>query len=118
MQDITWVGVVGVLLLLSTLLNLYNSSKQARKNADEPLKEVKQKVEDNKEKIDKLEYRLERAEDDINNAHTKIRENKEHSNKALKAQSNALLAILLWIKDPQHDDSRQIDEAIKEIRSL
>lgn len=115
MQDITWVGVVGVLLLASTLLSIYNSAKAARKNADEPLREIRTSVNDMKNSVSKLEFRMERAEKDLNHAHEKIRENEATANNISKAQNKALLAILLWIKDPQSADKHQIDEAIKEI---
>ena len=115
MQDVTWVGVVGILLLLSQLLNIYNSSKTARKNAEEPLKELRKEVNQNKTDLGRLVFRMEKAEADINHAHDKIRENEESTGKIAKAQSKALLAILLWIKDPQHEDMKRIDDAIREI---
>ena len=44
-----------------------------------------------------------------------FRENENAFAETTKAQNKALLAILLWIKDPNHGDTKQIDEAIKGI---
>lgn len=62
-----------------------------------------------------MEYNMSRLKEDVDHAHTKIRANEATAASIAKAQNKALLAILLWIKDPQHGDIHQIDEAIKDI---
>jgi hypothetical protein len=112
MENLTWVGIVAVLLFLSQLLNIYNSSKTAKRNADEPLREVKEISIENKNEIVALKYRLEKDEEDINHAHEKIRENQ----KITKSQNKALLAILLALQNPERTDMQKIlDDAIKAI---
>lgn len=115
MTEITWVAVVGVLLLISQLLSIYNSSKTAHKNAVEPLSRINESLAKITQKIQLMEFKMENMEHDIDRAHDKIRKNETAFIQSSKAQNKALLAILLWIKDPEHGDTKQIDEAIKEI---
>lgn len=115
MNEITWAAVVGSLLLLSQLLSIYNSSKTARKNANEPLDKTNEHLSKLSEKVQVMEFKLTNMEHDLDRAHNKIRENENTFSETSKAQNKALLAILLWIKDPQHGDTKQIDEAIKGI---
>jgi hypothetical protein len=60
-------------------------------------------------------FKMETMAHDLDSAHDKIRKNESAFVETTKAQNKALLAILLWIKDPEHGDTKQIDEAIKEI---
>lgn len=115
MQDVTWVGVVGVLLLLSQILSIYNSSKTAQKNASEPLRSVDARLKDVEEHVIKLDFAMNELKRDVDHAHQKIRENEKNYLETSKNQNKALLAILLWIKDQEDGDTKQIDEAIKGI---
>lgn len=115
MTEITWATVVGCILLLSQILNIYNSSKAARKNANEPIAKVEKSLQELSGKVQKMEFKMETMAHDLDHAHDKIRRNESALAETTKAQNKALLAILLWIKDPEHGDAKQIDEAIKEI---
>lgn len=115
MTEITWAAVIGCILLLSQILNIYNSSKTARKNANEPIEKVKDSIHDLNDKVQLMEFKMENMAHDLDRAHDKIRENESTFIETTKAQNKALLAILLWIKDPNHGDAKQIDEAIKGI---
>ena len=115
MDNVTWLGVVGMLLLLSQILSIYNSSKMAQKNAGEPLRAVENRVKELEGHLMKTDYTITELKRDVDHAHEKIRENERNYMQTSKAQNKALLAILLWIKDPDHEDIHQIDEAIKEI---
>ena len=115
MTEITWATVVGVLLLVSQILNLINSTAAAKKNANAPLDTIRKDVAKNREDIGELKHTLTGALKDIDHAHDKIRKNENAFIETTKAQNKALLAILLWIKDPEHGDAKQIDEAIKGI---
>lgn len=115
MTEITWAAVIGCILLLSQILNIYNSSKTARKNASEPLEKVKENLHELNDKFQLMEFKMENMAHDLDRAHDKIRENENAFAETTKAQNKALLAILLWIKDPNHGDTKQIDEAIKGI---
>ena len=115
MTEVTWAAVVGVLLLLSQILNIYNSSKAAQKNAGEPIRSLEKKVADLESHLMKTDFTISSLKDDVDHAHQKIRENEKNYIETSKAQNKALLAILLWIKDPEHGDTKQIDDAIKGI---
>lgn len=115
MNEITWAAAVGILLLLSQLLSIYNSSKVAQKNAQEPVNKLRDTMSTLGERVQIVEFRISNMERDINRAHDKIRANEASFNETSKAQNKALLAILLWIKDPEHGDAKQIDDAIKGI---
>ena len=118
MDNITWIGVVGVLLLAMQCLNLYNSAHTASKNAHEPFDRLEKRIGEIEGNLKVMGFDMERIKTDINHAHDKIRKNEESMNKITKAQNKALLAMLLWIKEPQHNDSKRIDDAINEISNL
>ena len=115
MTDITWTAVIGCILLLSQILNIYNSSKTARKNANEPIAKVEESIQELNDKVQRMGFKMETMAHDLDRAHDKIRKNESAFVETTKAQNKALLAILLWIKDPEHGDAKQIDEAIKGI---
>ena len=115
MNELTWVGVVGVLLLVSQILNLYNSSKTAQRNANEPLRSVDTRLKEVEEHVIKMDFVMNQLKIDVDHAHQKIRENEKNYLETSKNQNKALLAILLWIKDQESGDTKQIDDAIKGI---
>jgi predicted nucleic acid-binding Zn-ribbon protein len=117
MNDITWVAVVGVLLLISQLLNLFNSANTAKKNANAPLDTVKEDVKQNRTDIVKLQAEMTTAKKDIDHAHAKIRETETKLEQTTKAQNKAFMALLFWAKSGGQDSSR-IDDAINEISEL
>lgn len=117
MTEITWATVVGVLLLVSQLLNLFNSMANAKKNANAPLDAIRKDVSKNREDIGELRHTLTGALKDIDHAHAKIRETESKLEKTTKAQSKAFLALLLWAKSNGQDSSK-IDDAINEISEL
>lgn len=117
MTEITWVAVVGVLLLASQILNLINSTATVKKNANAPLEAVKTDVQRNKEDIGEMKHVLLDVRKDIDHAHAKIRETETKLEKTTKAQSKAFLALLLWAKSGGEDSSK-IDDAINEISEL
>ena len=117
MQDITWVGVVGILLLIAQLINLFNSTATAKKNINAPLDIVRADVAANKEDIGAMKHEIKDLKRDVDHAHAKIRETEDKLAKVTKAQSKAFLALLLWAKSGGEDSSR-IDDAISEISEL
>lgn len=117
MTDVTWVGVVGVLLLVAQLVNLFNSTTTARKNITAPLDNVRADVAKNKEDIGAMKHEIKDIKKDVDHAHAKIRETDSKLEKATKAQSKAFLALLLWAKSGGEDSSK-IDDAINEISEL
>lgn len=117
MENITWVGVVAVLLLISQLINLFNSTATAKKNASAPLDAVRADVTKNKEDIVEMKHVLIDIKRDVDHAHEKIRETESKLEKTTKAQSKAFLALLLWAKSGGQDSSK-IDDAINEISEL
>ena len=117
MTEITWVTVVGVLLLVSQILNLINSTATAKKNANAPLDAIRKDVAKNREDISEMRHTLTGALKDIDHAHAKIRETESKLEKTTKAQSKAFLALLLWAKSGGTDASK-IDDAIDEISEL
>ena len=74
MTEITWVAVVGVLLLASQILNLINSTATVKKNANAPLEAIRADVLRNKEDIGEMKHALLDVRKDIDHAHAKIRE--------------------------------------------
>ena len=110
MTEITWVAVVGVLLLASQILNLINSTATVKKNANAPLEAVKADVQRNKEDIGEMKHALLDVRKDIRETESKLE-------KTTKAQSKAFLALLLWAKSGGQDSSK-IDDAINEISDL
>lgn len=118
MDNLTWVGVLAVMMVVMQLLSLYNSFHTASKNAHEPLAKVENRVIDIEKSLGVMEHTMERLKEDVDHAHEKIRANEARTDKVAKAQNGALLAILFWIKDPQHEDQRKIDDAIDEITKL
>lgn len=117
MTEITWVAVVGVLLLASQILNLINSTATVKKNANAPLEAVKADVQRNKEDIAEMKHDIVDIKRDVNHAHEKIRETETKLEKTTKAQNKAFMALLLWAKSGGQDSSK-IDDAINEISEL
>jgi peptidoglycan hydrolase CwlO-like protein len=115
MNDVTTTEVLAVLILLGQLLSIYNSAKAAKKNASEPMTTLENRVKEIEKSNMKRDYQMTELKRDIDNAHNKIREAEESFSASTKSQNKALLAILLWIKDPEHSEAKQIDDAIKEI---
>jgi predicted nucleic acid-binding Zn-ribbon protein len=118
MTEITWVAVVGVLLLVSQILNLINSTATVKKNANAPLEAVRADVMKNKEEIGEIKHALSDVKKDIDHAFDKIRENKEESERTAKAQNAALVQILLLLKEPTNKNDVKIDETIKQLTSI
>lgn len=118
MQDITWVAVVGVLLLVGQVVSIYNSISTAKKNAGEPLNIVKTAVTEQGRRITEIEHEVTDMKKDINHAFDKIRENKEESERTAKAQNAALVQILLLLKEPTKKNDKAIDDTIKELTSI
>lgn len=118
MQDITWVAVVGVLLLIGQVVSIYNSISTARKNAGEPLQNVKSAVTEQGRRIAVIERDMTDVKKDLNHAFDKIRENKEESERTAKAQNAALVQILLLLKEPNKKNDKAIDDTIKELTSI
>lgn len=118
MQDITWVAVVGVLLLVGQVVSIYNSISTAKKNAGEPLNIVKTAVTEQGRRITEIEHEVTDMKKDINHAFDKIRENKEESERTAKAQNAALVQILLLLKEPNKKNDKAIDDTIKELTSI
>jgi predicted nucleic acid-binding Zn-ribbon protein len=117
MQDITWVGVVGVLLLVAQLVNLFNSTAIAKKNINAPLDIIRADVATNKEDIGAMKHEIKDLKRDVDHAHAKIRETEDKLARTTKAQNKAFMALLFWAKSGGEDASK-IDEAINEISEL
>jgi hypothetical protein len=118
MQDITWLSVVGVLLLVGQVVSIYNSIITAKKNSSEPLNIVRTAVTDQGRRIAEIEHEVTDMKKDINHAFDKIRENKEESERTAKAQNAALVQILLLLKEPTNKNDVKIDETIKQLTSI
>lgn len=118
MDNASWVGFVAIVMVAMQLLSLYNTWHTASKNAHEPMEKLEKRIGDIEKDVTIMEHNMERLKEDVDHAHQKIRTNEERTEKVAKAQSNALLAILLWIKDPDHEDRHRIDDAIKAITEL
>lgn len=117
MTEITWVAVVGVLLLVSQILNLINSTATVKKNATAPLEAVKADVQRNKENIAEMKHEMADVKRDVDHAHEKIRETESKLERTTKAQNKAFMALLFWAKSGGQDSSK-IDDAINEISEL
>ena len=115
MDNASWAGAVAFLLVVMQGLSLYNTAHTAKKNHDEPMDRLTKRVDEVEKHLTKMDLQQNELKRDIDHAHDKIRENEATASKVAKAQNKALLAILLWIKDPEHGDMHQIDEAIKDI---
>jgi hypothetical protein len=118
MQDITWVAVVGVLLLVGQVVSIYNSISTAKKNAGEPLNIVKTAVTEQGRRITEIEHEMTDVKKDLNHAFDKIRENREDAERTAKAQNAALVQILLLLKEPTNKNDAKIDETIKQLTSI
>lgn len=118
MQNITWVAVVGVLLLVGQVVSIYNSISTAKKNAGEPLNIVKTAVTEQGRRITEIEHEMTDVKKDLNHAFDKIRENREDAERTAKAQNAALVQILLLLKEPTNKNDAKIDETIKQLTSI
>ena len=118
MQDITWLSVVGVLLLVGQVVSIYNSISTAKKNAGEPLNIVKTAVTEQGRRITEIEHEMTDVKKDLNHAFDKIRENREDAERTAKAQNAALVQILLLLKEPNKKNDKAIDDTIKELTSI
>lgn len=118
MQDITWVAVVGVLLLVGQVVSIYNSINTAKKNAGEPLQIVRTAVSEQGRRITEIEHEMTDVKKDLDHAFDKIRENREDAERTAKAQNAALVQILLLLKEPTNKNDAKIDETIKQLTSI
>jgi peptidoglycan hydrolase CwlO-like protein len=109
MENVSWVGVVAVMLLAMQLLSLYNSAHTASRNAHEPLNKIDERLKVLEEDVMKMNFRMDEMKRDVDNAQEKIRENEKNT----EAQNKALLAILMWIRQTNQGDMKQIDDAIR-----
>lgn len=110
MENLTLSAVAAVCATILLILNIYNSSKTARRNADEPLNKLDARVAELEKHIIKVDLAMNELHRDVDKAHDKIRETEENT----KKQNQALLAILIWIKsNSESNDMKQIDDAIK-----
>ena len=117
MNDITWVAVVGVLLLVGQIISLYNAFTTARKNAAEPLQQVKVLVTAHGKELTEMRHDMLDMQKDIDRAFDKIRENKDEAERTAKAQNAALIQILLILKEPNNRNDKEIDKTIKDLSS-
>ena len=117
-DEMTLVSVIGVLLLVGQLTQLYNTLVTARKNANEPLKIVKEEISNQGKRISEIEHEVTDMKKDIDHAFDRIRENKEDAERTAKAQNAALIQILLLLKEPDKRNDQKIDETIKQLSSI
>jgi septal ring factor EnvC (AmiA/AmiB activator) len=117
MNEVTWAAVVGVFLVITQVINMYNSFKTASKNAKEPMETLRQTVNQNSKDISEMKHTIFDIKKDVDHAHAKIRETDTKLERSTKAQSKALLALLFWAKSGGTDSSK-IDDAIDEISEL
>lgn len=117
-DEMTLVSVIGVLLLIGQMVSLYNSMVTARKNANEPLKIVKEEMSVQGKRISEIEHEVTDMKKDINHAFDKIRENKEEQEKTARVQNAALIQILLLLKEPDKRNDKDIDDTIKQLSSI
>lgn len=117
-DQITFVTLIGVLLLIGQMASLYNSIVTAKKNASEPLNDIKRAVSAHTEEIKEIKRDMTDVKRDLNNAYDKIRENKEETERTAKAQNAALVQILLLLKEPNNRNDQKIDETIKQLTSI
>lgn len=118
MTEITWVAVVGVLLLVGQIISLYNGFSTARKNAGEPLQQIRMTVTSQGAEITDIKHEINDMQKDINHAFDKIRENREDADRTAKAQNEALIQILLLLKEPNNRNDQKIDDTIKALSSI
>lgn len=118
MTDITWVAVVGVLLLVGQVISLYNGMSTALKNANAPMEEIRKALNVHSDQIAEIKCEMNDMQKDLNNAFQRIRENKEESERTAKAQNAALIQILLLLKEPTNKNDKAIDETIKNLSSI
>lgn len=118
MNEITWVAVVGVLLLVGQVISLYNGFMTARKNAGEPLQQIKTTVTKQGSEITDIKHEIIDMQKDIDRAFDKIRENKDEAERTAKAQNAALVQILLLLKEPNNKNDKEIDKTIKDLSSI
>ena len=69
MTEITWVAVVGVLLLIGQVVSLYNGFMTARKNAREPLQQVKVLVTAHGQEISDIKHEIIDMRHSLNHSH-------------------------------------------------
>lgn len=118
MTEITWISIVGVLLLIGQILSLYNSMAAARKNATAPFDALRAMVKTNSDEIVEIRHEMTGMKNDIDSAFNKIRENKEETERTAKAQNAALIQILLLLKEPTNRNDQAIDETIKNLSNI
>lgn len=118
MDNITWVSVIGILLLIGQVLSLYNSMSTAKKNANAPMDEVRRAIKAHTDEIVEIKHEMNEMQKDLNSAFDKIRQNKEESERTAKAQNAALVQILLLLKEPAQKNDKAIDETIKNLSSI
>ena len=117
-EQITFVTLIGVLLLIGQMASLYNSINTAKKNAGEPLQIVRTAVSEQGKRIAEIEHEMTDVKKDLNHAFDKIRENREDAERTAKAQNAALVQILLLLKEPTNKNDAKIDETIKQLTSI
>lgn len=115
MTEITWISVVGLLLLTAQLLNLFNSFSTAKKNANQPIEDLKKDVKEIRNDMSEMRHQIGGLKTDVDHAHDKIRENKSETDRIAKAQSEALVQILLLLRDPSERDNNKIDQVIQKL---
>ena len=118
MQDITWVAVVGVLLVVGQVVSMYHRISTAKKNAGQQLNIVKKAVTEKGRRITEIEHEMTDVKKDLNHSFDKIRENREDAERTAKAQNAALVQILLLLKEPTNKNDAKIDETIKQLPSI
>lgn len=114
-MNVNGTEIIAVLILIGQLIGIYNQSKTARKNATEPITLLEARVKNLEDGQMKREFQINEIRRDVDSAHSKIRETRQEYNETVKAQNKALLAILLCLKDPDHFDRKQLDDAIQEL---
>lgn len=114
-MNVNGTEIIAVLILIGQLIGIYNQSKTARKNATEPITLLEARVKNLEDDQMKREFQINEIRRDVDSAHSKIRETRQEYNETVKAQNKALLAILLCLKDPDHFDRKQLDDAIQEL---
>ena len=118
MTEITWISVVGLLLLTAQLINLFNGISTAKKNASQPIEDLKKDVKEIRGNMSELKYEVSGLKNDVDHAHQKIRENKDETDRIGKAQSEALVQILLLLRDPSERDNNKIDQVIRNLTTF
>lgn len=114
-MNVNGTEIIAVLILIGQLIGIYNQSKTARKNATEPITLLEARVKNLEDGQMKRDFQINEIKRDVDSAHNKIRENQADYTSISKVQNKALMAILLCLKDPDHFDRKQLDDAIKEL---